>query len=177
MNQEEYIQKSLDYKHSGYNCTQSVVMTFTELTKYTPEELSVLASGFGAGMGCMGATCGALVGAGIIGSLLCDGKAAELTKYTPEELSVLASGFGAGMGCMGATCGALVGAGIIGSLLCDGKAAPAKSRQLFKEFEELTGATICKDIKGIETGVMLCSCDDAVVNAVKAVIKVFELEQ
>lgn len=130
MNQEEYIQKSLDYKHSGYNCTQSVVMTFT-----------------------------------------------ELTKYTPEELSVLASGFGAGMGCMGATCGALVGAGIIGSLLCDGKAAPAKSRQLFKEFEELTGATICKDIKGIETGVMLCSCDDAVVNAVKAVIKVFELEQ
>ena len=33
-------------------------------------------------------------------------------------------------------------------------------------FREKTGAILCKDIKGIESGVELCSCDDCVRNAV-----------
>ena len=37
---------------------------------------------------------------------------------------------------------------------------------LHKAFTEKCGALICKDLKGIDTGVVLCECDDCVRNAV-----------
>ena len=36
-------------------------------------------------------------------------------------------------------------------------------------FKELCGATICRDIKGIDTGKVLCSCEDCVRNATEIV--------
>ena len=55
-----------------------------------------------------------------------------------EELLRIGSGFGSGMGTMEGTCGALV------------------------------GATICRDLKGVATGKVLCSCENCVRNAVQA---------
>ena len=54
-------------KRSGrYNCCQAVIKAFEDRTGLTDEQLKAIGSGFGGGMGCMKATCGALVGAGMV---------------------------------------------------------------------------------------------------------------
>ena len=86
-----------------------------------------------------------------------------------DDLMRLGSGFGSGMGTMEGTCGALVGAIIVSSLLSPDGEARNNSRAIMSRFKELCGgATICRDLKGIETGKVLCSCEDCVRNAVLA---------
>lgn len=86
-----------------------------------------------------------------------------------DDLLRLGSGFGAGMGTMEGTCGALVGAIMVSSLLSAKDEAMKNSRAIMSHFKELCGgATICRDLKGIETGKMLCSCEGCVRNAVLA---------
>ena len=84
-----------------------------------------------------------------------------------DNLLRLGSGFGSGMATMEGTCGALVGAIMVSSLLSPDGEARNNSRAIMSRFKELCGgATICRDLKGIETGKMLCSCEDCVRNAV-----------
>lgn len=100
---------------------------------------------------------------------------AEADKIDPseiEKLVTLSAGFAAGMGTMEATCGALIGANILAGVKTEGKGTLAKSRELYNLFTNLCGASICKDLKGIESGVVLCSCDDCVRNAVDAFLSV-----
>ena len=85
-----------------------------------------------------------------------------------EDLLRLGSGFGSGMGTMEGTCGALVGAIMVSSLLSEKGSAMAASRAIMPRFKELCGATICRDLKGIDTGKVLCSCENCVRNAVRA---------
>lgn len=85
-----------------------------------------------------------------------------------EDLLRLGSGFGSGMGTMEGTCGALVGAIMVSSLLSEKSASMAASRAIMPRFKELCGATICRDLKGIDTGKVLCSCENCVRNAVRA---------
>ena len=86
-----------------------------------------------------------------------------------DDLLRLGSGFGSGMATMEGTCGALVGAIMVSSLLSAGGEVRNNSRAIMSRFKELCGgATICRDLKGIETGKMLCSCEDCVRNAVRA---------
>ena len=86
-----------------------------------------------------------------------------------ETLHRLAGGFGSGMGTMEGTCGALVGAIMIASLRAKDGEAMKLSRQIFTRFKELCGATICRELKGVGTGKVLCSCEDCVRNAIRAV--------
>ena len=85
-----------------------------------------------------------------------------------DELLRLGSGFGSGMGTMEGTCGALVGAIMVSSLLSEKGEAMAASRAIMPRFKELCGATICRDLKGVDTGKILCSCENCVRNAVRA---------
>ena len=86
-----------------------------------------------------------------------------------DDLLRLGSGFGSGMATMEGTCGALVGAIMVSSLLSAEGEARNNSRAIMSRFKELCGgATICRDLKGIETGKVLCSCEDCVRNAVRA---------
>ena len=85
-----------------------------------------------------------------------------------EDLLRLGSGFGSDMGTMVGTCGALVGAIMVSSLLSEKGAAMAASRAIMPRFKELCGATICRDLNGIDTGKVLCSCENCVRNAVRA---------
>ncbi|SKC02727.1 C_GCAxxG_C_C family probable redox protein [Lachnospiraceae bacterium] len=62
----ERSEQAVEYKHSGYNCCQAVLKAFEDKTGMTDEQLKALGSGFGAGMGCMQATCGALIGANMV---------------------------------------------------------------------------------------------------------------
>ncbi|MBO4287898.1 MAG: C_GCAxxG_C_C family protein [Kiritimatiellae bacterium] len=89
-----------------------------------------------------------------------------------EELLRLGSGFGSGMGTMEGTCGALVGAIMVSSLLSPDGEAMKNSRVIMPRFKELCGgATICRELKGIGTGKVLCSCENCVRNAVRAAVE------
>lgn len=68
-----------------------------------------------------------------------------------DTLRMLAAGYAAGMGCLESTCG-----------------TPAVARALVRSFEQRCGATICKELKGVATGVPLCPCPECVRNAVLA---------
>ncbi len=86
-----------------------------------------------------------------------------------DTLMKLGAGYGAGMGCMQATCGALIGAVIAAGSVTDGKGTPRTARSILYELSgKKSGATICKDLKGVETGKVLCPCAQCVRNAVLA---------
>lgn len=97
----------------------------------------------------------------------------------PEEILFKAGeGFGLGMGGMGGTCGAISGAVMIAGFLNSSgviKTPPTKgatyslARELHQKFKEKNGATLCKDLKGIETGNVLRSCPDCIMDAVELV--------
>ena len=98
--------------------------------------------------------------------------AAALADETPlpaERLREITAGFCAGMGTMDGTCGALAGAILVVGLRTQGTGTMALSRKMFPRFKELCGATICRDLKGVDTGKVICSCEDCVRNAVRTV--------
>ena len=55
---------------SGYNCAQSVVLSFADDLKFSKELAQKMAAGFGAGMGRQQETCGAVTGAIMILGLI-----------------------------------------------------------------------------------------------------------
>lgn len=124
MTKEEYAAKAVMYKHSGCNCCQAVVKALTENTDADGDKLNAIASGFGMGMGCMEATCGALVGANIVLGLMGKGRCAK---------------------------------------------------NLLARFQELCGGTICGELKGKYTGIVLASCDDCVKNAALAAAEILDI--
>jgi hypothetical protein len=87
-----------------------------------------------------------------------------------EQLKQIGAAFGVGMGCMEATCGALCAAEIIlGLTKYEGKSVLRDAAAIHKAFVDKCGASICKDLKGMGTGVVLCDCDDCVRHAVEIV--------
>ncbi|MBR1391135.1 MAG: C_GCAxxG_C_C family protein [Lachnospiraceae bacterium] len=92
---------------------------------------------------------------------------AEELPLAEEDLNRIGAAYGVGMGCMEATCGALCAAEIIlGIEKYEGRPILRDAAALHKAFTEKCGASICKDLKGRDTGVALCECDDCVRNAV-----------
>ena len=73
-----------------------------------------------------------------------------------KELMELTAGFAAGMGSLESTCGALIGAVMTAGVQTEGKGTPRFSREILQKFSEKSGATICKELKGAETGKVLC---------------------
>ena len=114
-------EKAVELKHGGYNCAQAVLCVFTEETGLSEEFLKRIGAGFGVGMGCMEATCGALISAEMLMGL-------EKYKGTP----VLRT-----------------------------------AKEMHQKFTEKCGASICKDLKGRDSGLVICECDDCVRCAVE----------
>ena len=117
MNKKEY---AVQLKHSGCNCCQAVLCAFTDEVGMEEDELKKIGAAFGVGMGCLEATCGALIGAQIL---------MGMKKY-------------------------------------QGRPVLRNAASVLHQFEDMCHATICKDLKGRDTGVVLCECDDCVRNAV-----------
>ena len=128
MKKEERAHEAIIYKHSGYNCCQSVINAF-----------------------------------------------ADILDTDIDTLNNAASGFAVGMGCMEATCGALVGAVITAGLIKEGKGTMAYAREMHAEFTKKCGASLCKDLKGRDTGITICDCDSCVKNAVLTLCETLEL--
>ena len=127
MNITEKAEKAVQLKESGmYNCCQAVTLALAEDTAVSEDTLKDIASGFGSGMGNMEATCGALVGAAMIASLV----------------------------------------------IADRGRSRSAARKISEEFKTLCGAYLCKDLKGRDTHIPLCPCDQCVYNAVIAYGKI-----
>lgn len=114
---------AVEIKHSGFNCAQAVLLAYADKTGMSEDTIKAMGAGFGAGMGNMEGTCGALV-------------AAEL---------------------------------LMGLKTYQGKPVLRTAREMQQAFTEKCGASLCKDIKGRDTGVILCDCDDCVRYAVELV--------
>jgi len=100
----------------------------------------------------------------------------DQTDLTQSQLMAAGSGFAVGMGNMEATCGALVGAVIAAGLKLSGQGAVRYTRRLSDDFRSRCGATLCKELKGRDTGVPFCPCEDCVRNAVLSYASVIGIE-
>ena len=93
---------------------------------------------------------------------------ADEVGITEEELKKIGAAFGVGMGCLEATCGALIGAQMLmGMKKYQGRPVLRDAAGVLHQFEAMCKATVCKDLKGRDTGIVLCECDDCVRNAVE----------
>ena len=63
LNIKEIQENAINLFNSGYNCAQSVLISFIDILKIDHETAKNVASGFGAGMGRLQGTCGAITGA------------------------------------------------------------------------------------------------------------------
>ena len=71
---QERAEKAVELKNSGAcNCSQAVSAVLTDQTTLSPAQLKQITAGFCAGMGNLEATCGALIGAGVIAGLKTEG--------------------------------------------------------------------------------------------------------
>ena len=83
-----------------------------------------------------------------------------------ETLRDSAWAFGSGNTTTEGTCGAITGAGIVlGMTHRDRAGARGAMTRLMKEFKGRNGATVCRDLKGLDTGVPLRPCEMCVRDA------------
>lgn len=91
---------------------------------------------------------------------------ADLIGIDEETARNLGNAFGAGMGTMEGTCGVLVGAGVVLGLASKDRTAARKGmRQIMTQFQQRNGATQCKLLKGVGTGIILRECTGCVADA------------
>lgn len=89
--------QAAEYHARGFNCAQAVACTLAPAVGLDPETAFTLTEGFGAGMGGMTETCGAISGAvAIMGFVMSDGMENPKTKGQTYKLSrEVAKRFGA----------------------------------------------------------------------------------
>lgn len=100
-----------------------------------------------------------------------------------KTMFMLMEGYGFGMGDTYGTCGAISGAVAVISLLgskgnLDGPYSKADTYKAVKtltaDFRVKNGATICRDLKGMDTKIMLRSCDGCIEDAVTILEKMID---
>ena len=80
----EYAAELKNYR--GYNCCQAVTAALADETDMPKDQLKMISTGFCVGMGAMEATCGALIGAGMIAGLKTEGSRTLIyTKQIVDE--------------------------------------------------------------------------------------------
>ena len=87
-------------------------------------------------------------------------------------------GMDLGMGSMEGTCGAIGAAAILSGLKNSSghldrpdskRASHQSSKKCLSDFKEQNKSVICKDLKGVETGNVLRSCNDCIADAVRII--------
>lgn len=88
----------------------------------------------------------------------------------------IGNAFGIGMGNQEGTCGALVGAGVVVGMMNKDRAKSMQDmKKIMAKFQERNGATICKVLKGKETGKVLRECHDCVRDAAEFLEEVMDM--
>jgi len=99
----------------------------------------------------------------------------DLYGLDQETAMHVAGAFGSGMGTTEGTCGALVGAGMVLGLASEDRIlARSRMKEVMTKFKERNGATTCRELKGIGTGVRLRDCPDCVADASEFLEEVLE---
>lgn len=105
----------------------------------------------------------------------------DLVGLNEETMYKIMEGFGSGFGNTEGTCGAITGAVALAGMKNStadlennsSKASTSKlSREIMSRFKTLAGATICRVLKGVDTKIVLHSCNDCVHDAAKIVEEV-----
>lgn len=100
----------------------------------------------------------------------------DLVGVDEELMFRLTEALGGGMGGKEATCGAVSGACVLAGMKASTgnlKAPNSKkdsyelSKEIVRQFIELNGSVVCKEIKGTETGKVLRPCEDCIKDAAK----------
>ena len=126
---EERVAEIKDKHTRGYNCAQIVLCSYAEELGIDEETLFRISEGFGAGMGGMMQTCGAVTA------------------------MFMALGLANSSGNLQA---------------CDTKPQTMKKvRELAAEFEKKNGSIVCRELKGIDTGKVLRSCDGCIEDGIR----------
>ena len=126
---EERVAEIKDKHTRGYNCAQIVLCSYAEELGIDEEMLFRISEGFGAGMGGMMQTCGAVTA------------------------MFMALGLANSSGDLQA---------------CDTKPQTMKKvRELAAEFEKKNGSSVCRELKGIDTGKVLRSCDGCIEDGIR----------
>lgn len=126
---EERVAEIKDKHTRGYNCAQIVLCSYAEELGIDEETLFRISEGFGAGMGGMMQTCGAVTA------------------------MFMALGLANSSGDLQA---------------CDTKPQTMKKvRELATEFEKKNGSIVCRELKGIDTGKVLRSCDGCIEDGIR----------
>lgn len=87
----------------------------------------------------------------------------DITDIDDDIIFRITQAFGGGLGGMDGHCGALSGAAaIIGLVYDDKKTAMMKIRNISDAFKDRNKTLICRELKGIDRGEVLRSCDDCV---------------
>ena len=126
---EERVAEIKDKHTRGYNCAQIVLCSYAEELGIDEETRFRISEGFGAGMGGMMQTCGAVTA------------------------MFMALGLANSSGDLQA---------------CDTKPQTMKKvRELAAEFEKKNGSIVCRELKGIDTGKVLRSCDGCIEDGIR----------
>ena len=126
---EERVAEIKDKHTRGYNCAQIVLCSYAEELGIDEETLFRISEGFGAGMGGMMQTGGAVTA------------------------MFMALGLANSSGDLQA---------------CDTKPQTMKKvRELAAEFEKKNGSIVCRELKGIDTGKVLRSCDGCIEDGIR----------
>ena len=126
---EERVAEIKDKHTRGYNCAQIVLCSYAEELGIDEETLFRISEGFGAVMGGMMQTCGAVTA------------------------MFMALGLANSSGDLQA---------------CDTKPQTMKKvRELAAEFEKKNGSIVCRELKGIDTGKVLRSCDGCIEDGIR----------
>lgn len=103
---------------------------------------------------------------------------ADLVGIDETTLFRATEGLGLGMGSMDGTCGALSGACVLAGLVnstgdiehpSSKKSTYALSRQMVQRFLDANGTCVCRELKGVDTGVVVRSCPGCVEDAARIV--------
>lgn len=106
------------------------------------------------------------------------GAYSDLTGTDEKTLLKVSEGFGGGMGSMQDTCGAVTGMFMLAGMVNSAGDVEEKQtkvqtyqivRDLALQFKEKNQSTVCRELKGVETGTVLRSCDGCIEDAVRIV--------
>ena len=102
----------------------------------------------------------------------------DLAGTDEETMKKACRAFAVGMGGMEATCGAIAGAAVVLGFMYDNQGKSMKaSKYVISKFKEQNGATQCRDIKGVDDGVLKRECPDCVADAARFLEEIIEANE
>lgn len=99
----------------------------------------------------------------------------DYTDGNEEDIYNATQAFGIGMATLEGNCGALSGAGVvIGLTNKDRNKTMQDTKTMIHEFKEKNSTVICKELKGIESGIVIRACEDCIRDTCVSLEKILE---